>query len=258
MARVGGSGKRLTLAAAPVTGYPLAMACWGKVANQTAFHRLMQLEDGIGGDMHFLQIDSTTDRINAGSRGGDTGSTSYAVSSTALTTGVWFHAAGIWVSDTSRHAFTNGGGKVSNTDSEVVAGLGYFNLLALRFGGASTWYSDDTTIAEAAVWDLSVCPGATDADKAAWWETNILPGLAAGWTPDHFRKGLAGYWPLGGFRGEHDRDLSGNGYDLTATGSPTWADHAGKIIYPSPALWIPGEDASATPAIQLPTIALSI
>jgi hypothetical protein len=40
------------------------------------------------------------------------------------------------------------------------------------------------------------------------------------------------YRPFGGIYGEHDKDIYGLNGDLTANGSPTWADHP-PIIYPS-------------------------
>lgn len=50
--------------------------------------------------------------------------------------------------------------------------------------------------------------------------------------------GLVDYWPLGGIYGRHDKGIVG-AYDLTAFNTPSWADHAGGMIYPSGALVVP-------------------
>jgi len=88
-----------------------------------------------------------------------------------------------------------------------------------RLGGWLAYFGG--AVAEAAIWQGAL----GDSDLAQ---------LAAGYSPLLVRsQDLIAYWPLGGPFGNNDQDHSGNGFDLTAYGDPTWADHP-PIVYPQP------------------------
>ncbi len=74
-----------------------------------------------------------------------------------------------------------------------------------------------------------------------------IGALSDGYTPLEIRPGsLVAYYPLGGHYGQLDVDRWKNRYDLTAGGSPTWADHP-RVIYPRRSFWI-GASNAAPPA----------
>ena len=83
-------------------------------------------------------------------------------------------------------------------------------------------------IAEVAIYDLSVWPGATDSDKADNFE-KILPSLADNFTPENYPLGLVAYWDL--IRGLNPKF---GDHTLTATGT-TVSSHL-RIISPCGAI----------------------
>jgi len=146
-----------------------------------------------------------------------------ALTSTGYSANTWYHTAGIWVSLEERHVYIEGGSKGSNYDA--VGAMKNHDRTAIGMSRDSSVEAPMSgMIAEAAIYDLSDWPGATDSDKADNFE-KILPSLAKGFTPLHFPLGLKAYWPL--IRGLNDRV---GGYNLTASGTVV-ADHP-RVILP--------------------------
>lgn len=233
------SSQYLSYAGAVLSGTPLALACWFYTSVTNQYQDLVGVFDAVdtGNDMFFIGVSNTTYlaayAFAAGSGAGATCTAQYSAST-------WTHAVGIFASATDRRVLMNAGSKGTNATSKTPSGLGV--TLIARDARASGSYLDGR-IAEAAIWDLTNWPGATDADKADEFERVAVPALAVGYSPVFFSLGLAAYWPL--IRDE-DRDRVG-GYHLTPYGSPTIAEHLG-VFYPAP-IFMPYKAAVAPGAI---------
>lgn len=78
-----------------------------------------------------------------------------------------------------------------------------------------------------------------------------IGALSDGYTPLEIRPGsLVAYYPLGGHYGQLDVDRWKNRYDLTAGGSPTWADHP-RVSYPRRSFWFPTPIVASTTVYTL-------
>ena len=152
---------------------------------------------------------SAGDPIGVSAKG--SGVTKTALSSAGYSLNTWGHATGIFVANNDRRAFFEGANKGTNADTTTPINLDRTTIGVLGRAALTGYMSG--MIAEAAIWDLSVWPGASDSDKADNFE-KILPSLAKGFTPLHFPLGLKAYWPL--IRGLND---SFGGYNLTANGT---------------------------------------
>jgi len=228
---------------------PFAMACWFNVVNTTARHQLMNFgysssdvehwylaaRGDVAGDPIRLRQGTSGQSINVHTTGGYSANT-------------WHHAAGLCVTATDRRVLLDGGNKGTDSTNRPEPTLDLFALGVLK--GATVRGYAEGLIAEAAVWDLSGYPEATDSDKADAWETRVLPALAAGFSPAFFKLGLVAYWPLGGLRPDNGNDLVG-GYDLAEYNAPGWEEHFSGMIYPEgPKIHVPG--AGAPPAGNTP------
>jgi len=141
-----------------------------------------------------------------------------AETTTGCSVNTWHHACGIYVHSTDRRAFIDGGSKGTNAGAQTP---GLLNRTAIgRLSRATPIRYFSGMVAEAAVYNLSAYPGATDSDKADYFEANILPHLAAGEPPGDYTTGLIGYWPL------RDDDLDyADDFDMTPYNIPSWATH---------------------------------
>jgi len=130
----------------------------------------------------------------------------------------WQHVTGVFSAVNARRVYLNGVAGTAETTSLSVASVDRMLIGAWeRLGGWLAYFGG--AVAEAAIWSVAL----SDSE---------ISQLAGGFSPLLIRpQDLVVYWPLGGRFGENDEDQSGNGYDLTAYGSPTWVDHP-PIIYP--------------------------
>lgn len=205
------SAEYLTVTSAPVTGYPLSMACWFYPTEGTVYKGLVMLRQlGDDSDSHQIAIINTTALIIAKSAAG----TSNAASTTAASvTDTWQHAAGVFASATSRAAYLNGGNKGTSATSRVPAVLGETFIGRGSSGGA---FYMEGMIAEVGIWNVAL----TDADVAS---------LAKGYSPLLIRpEGLVTYVPL--IR-DNDKDLIG-GLSFSVNGTPEVSTHT-RVFYPS-------------------------
>ncbi|KKN45306.1 hypothetical protein LCGC14_0684590 [marine sediment metagenome] len=195
-----------------VAGRPIAIVCRFNINDTSIFHALMGLGDKDTNDyfismraypVGFAQKVSATEWNNP--------TTGVAVTSSGYTVNIWHHACAIFVSATDRRAFIDGANKGTNATNVSAINLDRTNIGVESKSTPANPVSG--IIAEAAVYDLSQWPGATDALKADGFE-KILPSLADGFTPPHFPLGLIAYWPL--IRGLNDKV---GGYNLTAVGT---------------------------------------
>lgn len=230
-----GSSEYLSNANAVVSSRPLALVCFyncddGSLDNQGV---VCICVEGAGSDHQYNIGWNVTGGSPDGIRASVKGATGWGSAETAVnwTPDTWNHACAIFVTATDHRVFINGGNKVTSSgDSGIVSGLDKTIIGAEeRAGGAPQGFISGK-VAEVAVYDLSVWPGATDSDKADNFE-KIVPSLAKGYSPEMYPLGLVSYWRL--LRGLNDRV---GGYHMTASGTVVAAHH--RIIYSSK-LWVP-------------------
>lgn len=236
----------------PSTLYPLVFAGWGYPLNITLGMTMFSLGNSGSTDRYFRVIfggNSGGDPILVNARG-DTASV-FAQAGT-YSANTWQHVCGMWLSETSRRAYLDGGNEDTNaSDSGSVTAPNQAAIGAIADQTPGGFL--DGNVAECAVWDLTNWPGATVEDKADNFRDTVLQSLAAGFSPLLFPLGLISYWPLGGIYGVNktneangDLDIVG-GFHLDPNNTPSFTDHPA-IIYPNSGLVIP-VSAGAPPAV---------
>lgn len=190
-----------------VTDYPCTMACW---FNPDTFgtNTTLGLGSATANAMQRVYVNSTA--VHADSWNLGTGAT--ASTTAAPSTGSWQHAAGVFASATDRRAFLNGGNKGTNATSKTWNANLNTTLIGQRRYAGTYGQGFDGKLAECAIWDVAL----TDADILAL-STGIRPSLVR-------PESLIFYVPLI----REVLDFRG-GLSLTATGSPTVADHCRRI-----------------------------
>lgn len=218
---------------------PFAMVCWfysdnnGSAAYQYIMH---QANSATANNQNGIILNY--------SAGGNVGAISYhgglvqASSTKQFTPNTWHHVAGLWVTSSERRCLMDGGNKGTNTDRQTPTGLNRTSIG--RAGDSTPGYYLSGAVAEAAIYDLSGYPGATDALKADAFEATVVPALAKGYSPLLFPLGLLGYWPLVG----DDRDLW-RGVTMTAYNTPSITAHP-RVLYPSSPYVIPAPGSSVS------------
>jgi len=196
---------------AVVASYPLTMACWFNMPTMAHTHGLMWVGDKDYADRYQgMYLNAGT--VRAYSKYGSGG---IASATSAAAVDEWHHACAVFTNATLRASFLDGGSK--DTDTTNVSVPAGFDRTALGvFGDSSPSAFAEGMFAEAAVWNVAL----TDAE---------VESLGAGYCPLFIRpQYLVAYWPL-----IRDRDINiVGGYDLTAYGSPTVADHC-RILRPT-------------------------
>jgi len=174
----------------------------------------MEIIDKDASDYQYFRIyKGPDDKIVAAARGAAYYNS--ATSANAVSNNVWHHVCGIFTSNVDARIIVDGVDRaVGTTDMVSVTGFDRVVIGGHRPTGVESQYMSGD-IAEAAIYDLSAYPGATAADKADYFEANILPGLVAGEIPDTYPTGLTAYWPLE----TTSLDDEVNGFDLTASGT---------------------------------------
>lgn len=209
---------------AVLSAFPLAMVCFfnSNDINQTG--DLLAIADS-GSSNNYLRLiaqkAANGNTIYAMSHDGTPGS---AITSTGYTANTWHHACGIWAASNYRRAFIDGGSRGADSVNVNPSSLDKTSIGRLGRSVPTSYFSG--MVAEAAIYDLSAYPGATDIDKAEYFEANILPHLAAGEPPEDYQTGLIAYWPL------RDDDLdNADGFDLIPFNTPSWAEHPPMVRY---------------------------
>jgi len=196
---------------AVVNAVPFAMVCWFNSDNINADQILMAIAASAN------DLDSFDLRIR-GAEDGDpvaaavhsnAGAWDIAESSSGYSADTWHHACGLFVSGTDRRIFLDGDNKGTNAEpnTPTAVNLDRTSIGALIRATPAAYMSG--IIAEAAIYDLTTWPGATDSDKADAFE-KILPSLAKGFSPLFYPSGLKAYYPL--VRNANDKV---GGYNLT-------------------------------------------
>lgn len=206
-----------------LTATPLTIACWAQT-NKTGLvqHLAGFFNSGSVSSRNVFRLLVQSTNVIAASVG-DAAAGAQAVSSTTISSGVPFHACGVWASDSSRSAYLDGGGKGTNTTAitpsgidRMGVGVGYGSSLTQPLAPATS--SGDGFIAELGVWNAAL----DDAEVAS---------LATGLSPLLVRpSALVRYFPLLGLYSP-EIDVRG-GAGLTMTGTVPAYVHP-RVIYPN-------------------------
>jgi hypothetical protein len=182
-----GGNQYLSTASAPVTSWPLTMACWFNVVNVTTQHVLMCVGKLNDNERFVLQA--------AGHLAGDpvatnyieSGNTSYrADSTTGFSANTWTHACAVHTSASSRTAYINGGSGGSNTGSATLSNSGINSVL---IGAQSNFLFPATSHTSGLIAEVGIWSAALTADEIA--------SLAKGMSCDKVRpQSLVFYAPL--------------------------------------------------------------
>ena len=162
-----------------------------------------------------------------------------AVSSTTATEGVWSHILGVWTTTSSRTAYLNGGGAVTNTDEEVTDSLSRVGIGVLYDSTLSSYAQ--SIIAEVVIWNVALTAGEALALSTGVYPTSVRPGA------------VVSYWPIYGFLSP-EPDLGGGQRDMALVNTPAAANHAPVVPY-SRRFWAangPLIEAAAAGASQFP------
>jgi len=217
------STEYLEIDQAVLSSPPLAMACWFRPDVITAFFSMIAIVDkDVDNQRYALGVSTGGVEKGVIAQAQDAGGANHAETSADFVANVWQHGCAVFASTTDRRAFIDGGSK--GTDATERTPINLDRTSVGRVGRATPDGYMTGDLAEAAVWDLSGWPGATDVDKANNFE-KIIPSLAKGATPDTYPLGLVAYWDL--VRGLNDKV---GGYNLTANGT-TVSAHP-RIIQP--------------------------
>lgn len=159
---------------------PISMACWF-YPNDTGLNNfLMAAAFDSGANPHYLGIRNNASKVGLSRRGA---AFTEAFTTTTYTTGQWSHAAAVFSSTTSRTAYLNGGGSVTNTTTNTPSGtLAGVSIGALTRSSTSLFIN--ANIAEAAIWTAALT-------------ADDIRSLSRGASPALVRPGsLAFYAPL--------------------------------------------------------------
>ncbi len=208
------SSQYFRIDSAVVTDRPFTLAAWGRPDNSTAPHAMLSVGNAttlltrvliaMRGDVAGFPC-----RISDDIQGDSSDATTD--SSSGFTVNTWGHGTGVFTSYSSRSAYMNGAGKITNTQTE--SGTVNYEATAIGanvVGTTSPHYFANPTgfLAECAIWSAAL----TDAE---------VMSLAKGFKPHRIRpQSLVFYAPLL----RNLQDLR-KGLALTAVNAPTVANH---------------------------------
>jgi hypothetical protein len=207
---VSASSQYLEASSSPVVGkptlpYPFSIACWFSTTSITTAQCMVCMgTNTVLNQSAYLGI-TTASKVAVLTRSSTathTGSTS-----TLITANTWSHACGVWLSDISKSAYLNGGGKGTHTGATAPDASGWNRLAVGRIvsSSPSTYFSGP--LALAAVWDNYAL------------SASEIAALAGGaWPEDVAASSLVGFWPLWGIQSP-EIDLSRLKRNLTVTGA---------------------------------------
>jgi hypothetical protein len=204
-----GSADYLERTTAILTATPATFAIWFRADTVTGSHRLITINDrGIAGDLLSLYQEAAT--LVAQHHDGGAGASS-AVSSGTVVQDQWHHGAAVFDDDTNRHAYLDGGNKVSNSLVQNLVDVDTTTIGSMDYTSRIQYFNGD--VAEAAIWNVALTDGE-------------IKSLAAGMLPSKIRSAnLLGYWPIYGLSSP-EIDYSGKGNTMPVISAPPLSDHA--------------------------------
>jgi hypothetical protein len=217
--RLNGSTQYLESANGIITAVPITMSIWMNADDETDFRCLMTMGDTDYEALNWFRLSARGDTANDPVQFttakkpplvyGEAEKTNFAAST-------WHHVCGKSGSTSSRYVYLDGVVSAEETtDVDAPLSIDNFVIGVLKeYTNIEAYF--DGIVAEAAVWNVAL----SDAEVGA---------LAHGFSPLFIRpESLFGYWPLI----RDIKDVTSNGYNLTAYNSPTYDVHP-PVIYPA-------------------------
>lgn len=120
----------------PLSAYPFTLAAWFNSDDITVSQSICGLRATTGGAWHRIAAFGTVagDPLRAQS---NTTSAGNADTTIGYTANQWYHATGVFLSDTSRSAYLNAKGKATNATSNTFGSMDQFKIGALDLTGQS-------------------------------------------------------------------------------------------------------------------------
>lgn len=238
MARVFNASPYLYCDTAPVSQIPLTIAAWvRRPSNPGADQTIVSIGDAsnaaVGVMMSWRNV--TGYKIGAGYR--NSSANSYANSSLSTTSGTWYHAIAVYFSSVTTGIFVNGGNE-TYAGGAAITGLDMLGIGTHRYGTTADKLLNGD-VAHVGVWSVAL----TQAER------NRLYNNGIGADPRSVRPdALVAYWPL--LNDDGDQDYWGN-FHLTASGSPTYAQHPPVLMRSRPKYVILGSAAPSIATIDI-------
>lgn len=187
-----------TIVAAPAT---CTLACWFKAGNITTNQDLISLGTAGSGDNRRTLRVTATGAVLANCR--DTGSKTATSSTVIADTTTWHLLVAVFDGDSSRTAYLDAGGAVSNTTAATPSAPDALRISAIH--SATLPVVSAGKIAHIAIWDIALSAGDI---------TSLLTTLPSGVQAAN----LVGYWPCTA-NASPETDSGTGGHALTVTGT---------------------------------------
>lgn len=218
----------------PTTSQVLTLACWYKPNAASSTQVVLSLlQNNVTWYGFYLQ-QSSSNQLAAVAVHNNTFK-SATITSPSLSTGTWYHFAGVFNGSTSRKAYLNGGTPVENTDSLSTP-------TTLRTGALAAYKDSAAVWANGAIAEIGIYDAALTADEVS--------ALASGYSPLMVRpKALRSYYPMDCRGGDASNEVDWvGGYALTQVSSPYKSDSP-RIIYGAREIWSPNSVAASIPTL---------
>jgi hypothetical protein len=204
------SSQYFSTASSLVTTYPCTLACWFNLKNTTNTCTFISLQNSTGQSRFQLSNNAETTpkrAVQSAALNSSGGIGVVGVNETAFSSGVWYHAAGVFSNSSSTEAFFNGAiGTPTGGGSVTPTGINQILIGARRSTTIGNYQNG--LIAEVGIWSIAL----TAAEIAS---------LAKGMTCDKIRpQSLVFYAPLVG-----DLIDQKGGLTITNNNSATVANH---------------------------------
>ena len=233
MARsLNGSNQYLANTSFATGSFPITLSAWIYTGNASHLGRIVVWLNASGEVIASLTLNLTGSTPSLWSQVYNTAGLNSFASINGIVANTWHHCATV-VTSTGHTPYLDGVAGTTVTYSTPTM----LNMTRLHVGNypGTQYFNGRISEVGAYLGDLS-------ADIA---------GLAKGFTPLHIRPSLlTAYYPLGGLYGQLDLDRWKNRYDLTPSGSPTWADHP-RVFYPRRSFWFPSPIVASTTVYTL-------
>ena len=231
------SSQNASVASTPMSTTPCTMACWfKKTTDQASTAYLISINESAATNAE-LALRITTSPHNLVATARASGSSVVVNSSSGTSADVWYHGAAVFASSTSRTVYLNATGN-SATDGANATGLGIVTVGSNNRASSPGAYFDGA-MAHVAIWNVAL----SSAEIAQLYNSGI------GLDPRSVRPDkLAAYWPL--LNNDGDQDYWGN-FHLTASGSPTYAQHPPVLMRSRPKYVILGAGAPSIATIEI-------
>jgi len=216
---------------------PLTLAAWGYPLQTNAAGTSLSFGNG-GSSAGRYTINYRSDGYVAATHQRDDGSgIASAVSAVSYSANQWSLVCGVFAATNVRRVYLNGGNVVSESTTVIAPTPDFVAVGALRTNALSSYFNG--YVAHAAVWSAEL----TAAEVASLYNGGI------GLDPRSVRPGaLVAYWPL--LDNDGDRDWWGQ-FNLTATNTPTYAQHPPVLMRSTPRFVVGG---STAPTISSVTV----